>query len=232
MALNGWRIRFIESAIDQAFGGTVAGLRMLELGDQIMRGADFPEETGKEYFANRGFEHVSVDHNGEHGAIALDLRRPEQFEEWHGAWDVITNSGTTEHVDPHERQYECFGIIHDCLRVGGVAVHMIPDVHERDERGWRVRHCQNYYSAAFFDLLAKECQYELLSNTVIEGLRCAAVKKPKDTPFMRDRSKLLAAIARRPFPVSFRVKSFLKRIGVGNVLGHLGLVKDGSWRGY
>ena len=98
-------LRFIESSIEQVFGGTVSGLRMLELGDQVILDPNIAEETGKAYFTNRGLEHVSVDINGLHGAIVRDLTRPEQFQDWHGSYDVLTNAGTTEHVEPIESQY-------------------------------------------------------------------------------------------------------------------------------
>ena len=218
-------LRFIESSIEQAFGGADSGLRMLELGDQVIVGQDISEETGKAYFSNRGYEHVSVDINGLHGAIVRDLTRPEQFQDWHGSWDVLTNAGTTEHVEPFEAQYECFGIIHDCLKVGGIAIHLIPDIHERSEHGAWKNHCRYYYSKSFFELLARECEYELLSNTVINGLRCATVKKKKNVPFMDDRQKFLESIARRDYRSSPTdiARIFLRRIGVGRFLRRIGL---------
>ncbi len=213
-------IRFIESSIEQVYGGDVRGLRMLELGDQVVEDPHIAEKTGKDYFKNRGFEHVSVDTNGLHDAVVRDLTRPEEFQDWHGSWDVLTNSGTTEHVEPFESQYECFGIIHRCIKVGGIAIHLIPDVYERDERGaWR-NHCRYYYSGSFFEMLARECKYELLSNTVINGLRCAALQKTKDVPFLDDRAKFLDAIAQRDYrnyPTDI-FKMALIRIGVGKLL--------------
>lgn len=215
MGLRPAYLHFIETSIERVFG-RAKNLRMLELGDQVVRDPAISEETGKAYFENRGFEHVSVDLNGLHGAVVRDLTRPEQFKDWHGSWDVITNSGTTEHVEPFESQYECFGIIHDCLKVGGIAIHLVPDVYERDEHGaWR-NHSRYYYSKSFFELLANECEYELLSNTVINGLRCAAVKKTKSVPFMDDRAKFLASVARREKAISLKSlwRKLIKRIGL------------------
>jgi hypothetical protein len=202
------------------FGARTNGLRMLELGDQVIDAGDAPERTGKEFFTNRGFEHTSVDLNGKHGAIVKDLTKPEQFVDWHGQWDVVTNSGTTEHVEPFEAQYECYRIIHDCLRVGGVAVHLIPDVDERDGRGAWKNHCRYYYSEAFFNALAKACDYEVLSNTVINGLRCAALKKTKDTAFMRDRESFLRGIAVRDIRLGAigYAKKFARKTGLVGAL--------------
>lgn len=228
MGLRPSYLHFVESSIEQAFGVAVSGLRMLELGDQVISDPNIAEETGKAYFTNRGFEHVSVDINGLHGAIVRDLTRPEQFQDWHGSWDVLTNSGTTEHVEPFESQYECFGIIHDCMKVGGIAIHLLPDVYERDEHGAWENHCRYYYSKPFFELVAKECGYELLSNTVINGLRCATVRKTKNVPFMSDRSSFLESIAQRDYSTNSArttniARTFLRRIGVGKLLRQIGL---------
>jgi len=218
MGLNTSYLRFIESSIRQVFGDDASNLRMLELGDQVISDKNIPEKTGKAYFTNRGYEHVSVDINGLHGAIVRDLTRPEQFQDWHGSWDILTNAGTTEHVEPFESQYECFSVIHDSIKVGGIAVHLIPDVDERDEHGAWKNHCRYYYSESFFELLAKDCEYELLSNTVIEGLRSATIRKTKNAPFMGDRSKFLASIAQRDYSTNVVI-----RIGVGKLLRRVGL---------
>ena len=200
MGLTPSYLRYIETCIEQAFGsGNMHGLCMLELGDQVIGGPGIGEQTGKAYFSHRGLNHVSVDINGRHGALARDLTIPEQFHDWHGQWDIVTNSGTTEHVEPFESQYDCFGIIHDCLRVGGIAIHLIPDVDERDVHGAWIDHCRYYYSEKFIEVLSQECGYEMLSNTVINGLRCAAVKKTTHTLFMDDRSKFLNLIVRREY---------------------------------
>jgi len=197
MALGISYLHYIESSIKQAFGENVNGLRMLELGDQITFGPDIVEKTGKAYFENRGFKHSSIDLNGHHDSLALDLRKPELFLDLYGMWDILTNAGTSEHIEPFEKQYECFSIIHDCIKVGGIAIHLVPDVYEHDEYNRWLNHCRYYYSEAFFELLAKECQYELLSNTVINGLRCVTIKKIKDEPFMSDRHKFLNVITQR-----------------------------------
>ena len=195
MGLNSAILHYIESSIKSVYGN--GGLNMLELGDQVVSDSCVSEKTGKDYFTNRGYNHVSVDINGLHGALVRDLTKPELFQDWHGFWDVLTNSGTTEHVEPYESQYECFSIIHDCIKVGGLAIHIVPDVRECDERGSWKNHCHYYYSESFFKLLAEECEYEILSNTIIDNLRCVAVKKVKNIPFMNNRLKFLELIAKR-----------------------------------
>lgn len=215
MGLRTPYINFIEESIEGTLGD-VKNLRMLELGDQVIRDRQIRETTGKAYFENRGFEHVSVDLNGNNGALVLDLREPEQFIDLTDSWDIVTNSGTTEHVEPFATQYECFKIIHDCLKVGGIAVHLNPDTEDRDNNGRWKDHCRIYYSATFYEVLATECGYELISNQNIGGLRCATVRKTKETPFMSDRAKFLEHIAQRemdPRPLSFfkKLKRRLRR---------------------
>lgn len=72
----------------------LAGVRsMLELGNK--RGTDGPGDTYKRHFEALGIRHVSVDWNGEDGALALDLRQPLDL----GLFDMVSNVGTSEHVD-------------------------------------------------------------------------------------------------------------------------------------
>jgi hypothetical protein len=227
MGLNKAYLGFIESSIQKVFDASISGLQMLELGDQVVIGdkESIPEETGKEYFTNRGYSHTSVDINGQHGALVRDLSKPEQFSEWHNSCDILSNAGTSEHVEPYTAQYECFNIIHDCLKVGGVAIHLVPDIFERDGRNAWKDHCQYFYSQAFFESLAKDCEYELLDNQLINGLRCVAVRKTKNIPFMSDRSKFLSLITQRKYTLKRHVISLLSEIGVGKWLRKLGLRK-------
>lgn len=66
---------------------------MLELGNK--NGTGGKGDSYKSYFAGDGIRHVSVDLNGEDGALALDLRQPLNL----GTFDMVTNIGTSEHVD-------------------------------------------------------------------------------------------------------------------------------------
>lgn len=73
---------------------------MLELGNK--RGTGGPGDTYKKYFEARGIAHISVDWNGEDGALPLDLRKPLDL----GFFDMVTNIGTTEHVDRQSAVWE------------------------------------------------------------------------------------------------------------------------------
>lgn len=66
---------------------------MLELGNK--NGTGGKGDSYKAHFEALGIRHVSVDWNGEDGALALDLRQPLNL----GTFDMVTNIGTSEHVD-------------------------------------------------------------------------------------------------------------------------------------
>jgi hypothetical protein len=188
---------FVEECVEQTLGG-LAGLRMLELGDQVIRDSpSVPEATAKEFFRNRGVHHVSFDLNGCHGALEVDIGRPIENPDWLGTFDIVTNSGTSEHIEPFEAQYVCFLNIHDCLRAGGISVHIVPDIVELEERGLWKNHCNYYYSHEFFATLADLNDYDLLSSKIMDGLRCVCLRKRTDAPFTPDRKTVLAGIARR-----------------------------------
>lgn len=196
MGLQPAYLEYIDTCAVTELGG-LEGKRMLELGDQVINNQAIAETTGKEYYENRGVAHVSFDLNGQHGALAVDLARPIADAEWRGAFDIVTNSGTTEHVEPLEAQHTCFMNIHDCLKVGGISVHLVPDLDELEQRGRWKNHCNNYYTAGFFDTLAALNDYTVVSNTVINGLRAACLRKNSDTPFTENREALLDGIGRR-----------------------------------
>lgn len=196
MGLNRKYIDFIEASCAASGWNGRAG-RMLEMGDQVVRGAGVAEATGKAYFGARGWKHVSVDMNGKHGAVKKDLRRPEEFAEWRGQFDVVTNSGTSEHVEPMEKQWECFKIVHDCLRVGGMAIHLLPDVEAHDRDGAWAGHCSIYYSREFFEALAMWNRYRVVKEAKINGLLCVALRKDAGVEFLPNRDAFLSCLHRR-----------------------------------
>jgi SAM-dependent methyltransferase len=196
MGLSPDYLDLIERSAVSQLGG-LAGMRMLELGDQTIRTPGIPERTGKEYFENRGVDHTSFDLNAKNGALPVDLAQPIEDSRWLGAFDIVTNAGTTEHVEPYEAQYVCFRSIHDCLKVGGIAVHVVPDLDELEQHGSWANHCNNYYTDAFFRRLAELNGYTLISSQVMNGNRCVCLRKTTDAPFTASREEVLAGIGRR-----------------------------------
>src|ERR1039457_6617826 len=87
--------------------------------------------------------------------------------------------------------------IHNCMKRGGIAVHLVPDVTELDERGWWKGHCNYYYSHDFFEALSKMNGSTLLSSFVLNGLRYACMRKDEDIPFTSNKDAILSRIAIR-----------------------------------
>lgn len=183
-------------------------LNILELGNQEVRpGEGFFEKTGKEYWTNRGLKHVSVDLNGKHGALKKDLTEIDQFLEFENKFEVVYNSGTTEHVEPYKDQYEAFRIIDFCTKVNGFMIHAVPEITNRDNHGTWKRHCHYYYSTEFFENLAKESNYELLYLNVCPRLITCALKKTESSSFMMDKELFLSGIAVRNQNINFNSNS-------------------------
>ena len=79
------------------------------------------QTTYKSYFESIGFRHISVDWDGRFGALVRDLRQP-QWQEF-GTFDMVTNIGTSEHVDGQAGFWEN---IHNLTKVGGLYVGQCP----------------------------------------------------------------------------------------------------------
>lgn len=191
-------LEFIEECAKTA-GVDFRDKKMLELGNQkLSRSARrFRKRTGKEYYTRRGVTHVSIDLNGKDGALRLDLSQIIDRPEWLNYFDIITNAGTSEHVEPYEAQYNCFKNLHDWLRVGGIAIHIVPCVEELESNGrWR-NHCNNYYSRPFFEELAVQNSYTIVASERINHLGCVCFSKDRDVPFMADVDGFLKNITRR-----------------------------------
>ena len=109
-ALGPFHNRPAEWALYQPLHGS----SMLELGGKINT-----PHTYKKFFEGRGFRHVSVDWNGQHGALRLDLRKPLEL----GTFDMVSNIGTSEHVDGQEL---CWKNILEAMHVGSVLVSTTP----------------------------------------------------------------------------------------------------------
>lgn len=106
----------------------------------------------KKYCENLNKQHVSIDITGYDESLPIDLNNEiisisDQF-------DLITNFGTTEHIEPN--QYEPFLHIHNLCKIGGVMIHEIPVVNH-----W-IGHCRYYYDERFFEKLAKDNNYLIL----------------------------------------------------------------------
>ncbi len=180
MGLETNYVKFINSVIDQA-----NGKKMLELGNQSLNHVKRSEKTGKEYFTNNGYDHTSVDRNGLDGSIKKDLRNLNEFRDYVDSFNIVTNCGVTEHVEPVQSQYTVFRIIHDSLKVGGIAFHILPNSEEIQSNRWG-EHCRIWYNEKFFRTLAELNLYEILAVDKIDSLIAVAYKKKTSVKFTED----------------------------------------------
>ena len=132
---------------------------MLELGCQKIKKSMKKElrscSVAREYFKSIGIKCVSVDLTGCLSSKKIDLRQPIK-KKYHGKFDIVTNSGTTEHIVPLRRQYNVFKNIHDCTKIGGVIIHILPSI------GEYLDHCQIYYGHKFYRELARTNNYKII----------------------------------------------------------------------
>ena len=135
-------------------GRTLDGLRVAELGNQRAAIAGMQRCTAKEWFTQHGAHHMSFDINGRDGAVAVDLCKPLPTE-YLGAFDMVTNYGTTEHLSD---QRMVFKNVHDITAVGGMMVHCVPMT------GKWCNHCPYHYSPKFMQSLADLNGYTLVFN--------------------------------------------------------------------
>jgi hypothetical protein len=162
---------------------------MMELGNQQMYfHASVPEGSpAKAFFAARGVRHTSVDLNGELGAVPLDLSQIVDEPDWTGAFDVVTDFGTSEHIGPGlPTLYACRANCHNWCRAGGVMLFVNPKTGNWPGHGY------HYFTVKHYEALAASAGYRLLESSEHPTLGDrpddwmihAALLKPINSPFI------------------------------------------------
>lgn len=169
MGISRDNVDLLKVALGAIGKDSYKGLRICELGNQRMRFGR--HKTGKEYISNLGASHTSIDRNGKDGSVVLDLATPIKL--WHGSFDIVTNYGTSEHV---QNQKACFDNIHNFCKDGGAMIHSVP------LKGTYKKHSKYHYDTDFFVKLAKERGYTIVLNEVrkrthYKALVCAVLVK-------------------------------------------------------
>jgi hypothetical protein len=147
----------------------IAGLgpmprRVCDLGDQDLHcydesafnalGFNAPKRgKARDFWLAIGCEHLSLDVVGE--ATRFDLNADSARPEW-GQFDLVTNCGDTEHI---LNQLNCFTVIHDLTKAGGVMYHSLPV-------GGYAEHGFFNYNLKFFVALARANGYRMLDSCV------------------------------------------------------------------
>ena len=171
-----------------AYYSPLVGSSMLELGGKVNAGV-----TYKGWFESLGFRHVSIDWNGEHGALVRDLRIPLWSEL--GQFDMVTNIGTSEHVGDQRGVWEN---IHMMTKAGGIYVGQCP-YHDGQSWWW---HGEWYPTEEFYQSFAE------LNGWTIERMGrgkepphenlYVRMAKGKDCPFVMPDLSLIKQNKMRP----------------------------------
>jgi hypothetical protein len=107
------------------------------------------------FWAALGFEYAALDFDGHRESIAIDLNRDSVPAQFAGAFDLVVNTGTTEHI---ANQDNSFRVIHDLTRKGGVTYHEVP--------AGMTDHGLINYNPRFFWKMRDANDYEVLSMKV------------------------------------------------------------------
>lgn len=128
---------------------------------------------------NRYFkEYRTLDLQKEDGVTVVDLSiyQPGLFNA-----NVITNIGTTEHVEYKEGQWNCWKNIHAWLKVGGIVIHELPEL------GSWPGHSRYYATRSFFKSF-EQCGYQILElddhEFNIGNCLWCVMRKVDSIPFM------------------------------------------------
>jgi hypothetical protein len=111
--------------------------------------------SSRRFWTALGFDYAALDFDGHRDSIAIDLNRDSVPTQFVGAFDLVVNTGTTEHV---ANQDNTFRVIHDLTRKGGVAYHEVPAT--------MTDHGLFNYNPRFFWKLRDANDYEVLSMKV------------------------------------------------------------------
>jgi hypothetical protein len=166
----------IPEVVWDVFGGDKMATQItsiMELGNKKN-----PRGVYKHYFESIGIEHVSIDWNGQDGALPYDLQQPLPLDR---TFDVVTDIGCIEHV---EQQEPVWRNVHNFSH--GYMVHILPLVNT-----WK-GHGLYKYEMEFLRTLAQVNQYviEVLDLKDWWGTKpnriciCARFKKEKETSFI------------------------------------------------
>jgi len=206
MGFNRKQWEFTEKHIKVLFKDGYTGKKMLELGCQEIKHnllRKFEREgfldknkrrrDAKYFFKKLGFKVISIDKMKCLSSEFFDLREPFP-DRFLNKFDIVTNYGTTEHVQYRRNQYQTFKNIHDCLKVGGIFIHIVPGFKSRSN------HSKINYGKYFFPTLAKMNDYKIIeiNNTLNIGDRlchiAACMIKTMDVPFSDNKEEFFKHI--------------------------------------
>jgi len=174
--------------------GSIAGMRMAELGDQKLHADIATCDDGRVWFKDwieaRGCHHYSIDLHGNNGSHPLDLSKSIIDLFWINNFNIVTNFGTSEHV---ANQYQCWQNIHNLGKPGSVYIHVVPDYGR-----YSSDHADYFYDKEFFRKLVEVHNYKLVLNETMPliGHVGACYIQPTNTSFMPNPDEFMTWIRR------------------------------------
>jgi len=100
--------------------------------EKLARGSTYDPVSGGvnnsfvgELFEKAGMKYDAIDIADGYGTTILDLNHTPAPPHFVGAFDLVLNFGTTEHL---LNQYNAFRVMHDSTKVGGYIVNSLPAV--------------------------------------------------------------------------------------------------------
>ena len=130
-----------------------------EFASRIAKGSAYDTEHGGsngafvgELFEKAGMKYAAIDIADGYRTTILDLNNTPAPAHFVGAFDLVLNFGTTEHL---LNQYNAFKVMHDATKVGGYIVNSLPGV------GYSNHGYFTYTPRCFFDLAGYN-EYEVI----------------------------------------------------------------------
>ena len=146
--------------IEQFLGahGVAASREVAQFAEKLAKGSEYDPVHGGingsfvgELFEKAGMKYAAIDIADGYRTTILDLNHSPAPPHFVGAFELVLNFGTTEHL---LNQYNAFRVMHDSTRVGGYIVHSLPGV------GYSNHGYFTYTPRCFFDLAGYN-EYEI-----------------------------------------------------------------------
>jgi SAM-dependent methyltransferase len=203
----------------QAFSGDPTAIK----NDLAGLGIDLDQPTVAEAYRALGIDYVAIDVDASNGSLFFDLNTQVPPPEWIGAFDMVNNEGTIEHL---ANPMNGLHVAHELVKVGGVVRHSVPMLGHRKHglfnptpKMWSDLMLANHYQSleAFIDFQEDDPSFGYTGFTVRDskGRPCSAApasnawvnlsyRKTRDAPFEIPTDHLL-------FPLGSVVADGLRR---------------------
>jgi hypothetical protein len=173
MGINTEGLKYCQTIFDKI----CYNVRMFEFGDQVGFKNKIFAGAAKYHWESLGVQYTSLDLSGQNGSLKRDITDDNTDL---GKFDLVTNFGSSEHVEPFHKQYDTFKTLHNLCNVGGYMVHQVPPV------GYWINHSPAHYTNHFFIKLAELNGYHTVLFEPLDGaqlIACIMIKQ-NDTDFI------------------------------------------------